>query len=95
VPPGSYSGMENDSFETIAYTAFVTANAKVSDDIVYKVTKATYDPASHDFIVTSVRAWKIGLEATKKDGFLKQMAALGMELHPGAARYWKERGLLK
>ena len=28
-------------------------------------------------------------------GFLKQMAGFDMELHPGAARYWKERGILK
>lgn len=96
VPPGSYSGMENEGFETVAYTIFVTANAdKVSDDLAYKVTKATYDDASREFLINSFKAWEIGLNATKKGDFLKQMAAFGLKLHPGAARYWKERGMIK
>ena len=96
VAPGSYSGMEKEGFETIAYTIFLIANAgKVSDDLAYKVTKATYDDASRDFIVNSFKAWQIGLNASKKSAFLEQMSAFGLKLHPGAARYWKERGLLK
>lgn len=95
VPPGSYAGMEDEGFQTIAYTIFVTANADVPEDLVYKVTKATYDPASRDFIINAFKSWKIGLDASNKDGFLKQMAGFGMKVHPGAARYWKERGLLK
>lgn len=94
VPPGSYSGMEDKSFETVAYTIFVTANASLPDDLVYRVTKATYDQKSHDFLVNAFKGWAIGLKATESDDFLKQMKAFGMELHPGAARYWKERGLI-
>jgi hypothetical protein len=94
VPPGSYTGMESEPFDTVAYTIFVTANATVSDETVYKVTRATYDDGSRDFMITSFKAWKTGLDAAKKDGFIKQMAGFGMQLHPGAARYWKERGLI-
>jgi len=94
VPAGSYAGMEDQSFETVAYTAFVVANAGVDDDLVYKVTKATYDGANRDFLVTSMKAWGIGLDAAKEVGFLDQMKAFGLEIHPGAARYWKERGLI-
>ena len=95
VPAGSYTGMENEAFDTVAYTIFVTANADVSDELVYKVTKATYDPDSRNFMVSAFKSWQIGLDASQNDGFLKQMAGFNMELHPGAARYWKERGLLK
>lgn len=95
VPPGSYSGMEKEGFDTVAYTIFVTVNAKVSDDLVYKVTKATYDDSSRDFIINSFKAWQIGLNSSKTNAFLNQMAAFGLKLHPGAARYWKERGLIK
>jgi TRAP transporter TAXI family solute receptor len=94
VPPGSYNGMEDESFETVAYTIFVTANANLSDDLVYRVTKATYDQSSHDFLVNAFKGWAIGLKAIENTGFLDQMKSFGMELHPGAARYWKERGLL-
>lgn len=94
VPPGSYNGMEDEGFETVAYTIFVTANANLSDDLVYRVTKATYDPASHDFLVNAFKAWGVGLKAVENDDFIHQMEAFGMELHPGAAKYWKERGLI-
>jgi hypothetical protein len=94
VPAGSYTGMEEESFETVAYTAFVVANASVDEEVVYKATKATYDEASRDFIVTAMGAWRIGLDAAKEVGFLDQMKAFGLEIHPGAARYWKERGLM-
>ena len=95
VPPGSYSGMEKEGFDTIAYTIFVTVNAKVSDDLVYKVTKATYDDSSRAFMVNAYKSWGIGLDAAKKNAFLGQMDGFGLEVHPGAARYWKERGLIK
>jgi TRAP transporter TAXI family solute receptor len=94
VPAGSYSGMEKEAFDTIAYTIFATANAKVDDDLVYKVTKATYDDANSKFVVNSYKAWQIGLDAAKKKDFLAQMKSFGLKLHPGAARYWKERGLM-
>lgn len=94
VPPGSYTGMEDQGFETVAYTIFVTANSDLSDDLVYRVTKATYDDSNHDFLVNAFKGWGIGLKAIENDDFLHQMKAFGMELHPGAARYWKERGLI-
>lgn len=94
VAAGSYSGMEKESFDTIAYTIFATANAKVSDDLVYKVTKATYEDSSRQFIVNSYKAWQIGLDAAKKKTFIEQMKSFGLKLHPGAERYWKERGLM-
>ena len=95
VPPGSYSGMEDREINTVAYTIFVATNANVSEDLVYRVTKATYDDDSHDFLVNAFKSWNIGLEASKSRGFIDQMQAFGMELHPGAARYWKERGLIE
>ena len=85
---------DDESFDTVAYTAFVVANADVDEDLVYKVTKATYDCASRDFLVNSIKAWGIGLDAAEDGGFLEQIKAFGLELHPGAARYWKERGLM-
>lgn len=94
VKPGSYSGMENESFETVAYTIFVTANANVPEDVVYRVTKATYDPGSRDFLINAFKPWRIGLDAVKDKRFIEQMEAFGMELHAGAKRYWEEVGLI-
>jgi TRAP transporter TAXI family solute receptor len=93
VKAGSYKGMESEPFDTVAYTIFVTANAGLSSDVVYKVTKATYGSANREFIVNAFKAWRIGFEAIKDKGFLDQMKAFGMALHPGAAKYWSEAGL--
>lgn len=93
VKPGSYTGMEDEAFETVAYTIFVTANASVPDDVVYRITKATYGPDNRQFIVSAFKAWRIGFEASKNRGFLDQMKGFGMALHPGAAKYWAEAGL--
>ncbi len=93
VPAGSYKGMENEPFETVAYSIFVTVNADVSDDVVYRVTKATYE-SEKEFIVNSFKAWRIGYEAAKSKEFLAQMDGFGLELHPGAAKYWAEVGLI-
>jgi hypothetical protein len=95
VPAGSYPGMENETFDTVAYTVFATTNAKSSDEMVYAFTKATYDPASREFLVSAMKSLGAGLDSAQNDGFLKQMASFGLELHPGAERYWKERGLIK
>ncbi len=95
VKAGSYNGMEDESFDTVAYTIFVTANANVPDDVVYRVTKATYGPDNRDFIVNSFKAWRIGFAAAENAGFLDQMKGFGMELHPGAKKFWTEVGLIK
>lgn len=93
IKPGSYNGMEKESFDTVAYTIFVAVNAKVPDDVVYRVTKATYGPEQRDFIVNAYKPWRVGFEQVKGRGFLNQMKAFGMQLHPGAAKYWAEAGL--
>jgi TRAP transporter TAXI family solute receptor len=94
VPAGSYPGMENESFETVAYAVFATVNVKASDDMVYKFAKATYDEANREYLLAASRSLGAGLNAAKTDTFLKQMTGFGLELHPGAVRFWKERGLI-
>ena len=95
VPAGSYPGMEDETFTTVAYAVFAVANAKASDDMVYKFTKATYDPENSEYLVNASKSLGIGLKSAADKDFLPQMAAFGLEMHAGAARYWKERGVIK
>jgi TRAP transporter TAXI family solute receptor len=95
VPAGSYTGMENETFTTVAYSVFSTANENAPAEMVYQFAKATYDPANRDFLVSASKSLGIGLDAAKDTGFLDQMKSFGLALHPGAARYWKEVGLIK
>jgi len=88
-----YDGMKGKSFKTVAYTIFVVANDKVSNDVIYEVAKRTYDTKNRMFLINVFKGWKIGLDmAAQSDEFLKQMKSFKLKIHPGAARYWKERG---
>jgi uncharacterized protein len=88
----SYKGMEKQKFTTVAYMSMVVSNKSVSDDIVYEVTRHSYDPKNHDLLVNISVGWKDGLEQAKDPKFLEIMKLNGMKIHPGAARYWKEKG---
>jgi TRAP-type uncharacterized transport system substrate-binding protein len=65
---------------------------KVSADVVYEICKYFYDPKNREFILSVYRPLRDGLDTAQSDGFLKQMKAFNLKVHPGAARYWKERG---
>lgn len=84
VPAGTYEGQTAD-VATVAVGNFLITHADVSDDIAYQMTKQLFEnlPA---------------LSAAHKaaDGLKMEDALVGMPvpLHPGAERYFKEKGLL-
>ncbi len=82
IEAGTY-GLASD-VKTVAVMAMLTANSKLSEDTVYQVTKAIFENTA-----------QIG---HAKGAFIKAETALegmGIELHPGAAKYFKEKGLSK
>lgn len=82
IPAGSY-GLPTD-VKTVAVMAMLTANAKVSEDTIYQVTKAIFE--------------NTGQIGHAKGAFIKAETALngmGIDLHPGAAKYFKEKGISK
>ena len=84
--------LEGKKFQTVAYTIFAVANEKVPNDVIYEVTRRVYDKANRDFLINVFKGWKIGLDFASKSGeFIKQMKNFNMNLHPGAARYWKTK----
>lgn len=87
-----YEGMKGKKIKTIAYKVFLVAHDKVPADVVYEVTKHFFDAKNREFILNVYRPLKDGLDTAQNDGFLKQMKAFNLKVHPGAARYWKERG---
>lgn len=86
--PGAYAGQVQDAPVTSMNTAVgIAVHADVSDDVVYSMTKAFWDNIDQ---VTSDAPWAKALDiefAASKRGL--------MELHPGAARYYKEAGAVK
>jgi TRAP transporter TAXI family solute receptor len=71
----------------IAFDMVMITNAKTSDDVVYKLAKALHDN-KQDLVATFP---PFGL--FQPQNMAKPLQ--GVELHPGAMKYYKEAGLLK
>jgi hypothetical protein len=71
----------------IAFDMVMITNAKVSDDVVYRVAKALHDN-KQDLVATFP---PFGL--FQPQGMAKPL--IGVPMHPGAAKYYREAGLMK
>lgn len=87
IPAGSYKGQDAE-IKTVAVANMLIVNNNVPDDVVYNLVKAMYD--NRDTLVASHSAMKA---FTLADG-LKGITGV-VELHPGAAKFFKEKGVLK
>ncbi len=85
IPGGIYSG-NPEPVKTYGVRATVVTSAKVSDDVVYNLVKAVFDNFD-DF--KKLHPAFANLEP-------KEMVKAGLSapLHPGAAKYYKEKGWL-
>ncbi|HEU5395331.1 MAG TPA: TAXI family TRAP transporter solute-binding subunit [Candidatus Methylomirabilis sp.] len=84
IPKGTYPGVEEDVTTFGTYTHLI-ARADLSEDLVYRITKALHKHAGD--LGNVVQAVK-GLD-------LKEMAFdVGVPYHPGAAKYYREAGVL-
>ena len=88
IEPGQYQGQANtEAVKAWNTSVGVAIRADLDEEIVYKVTKAFWDNLGQ---ITSDAPWAKALDveyAAAKRGL--------MELHPGAARYYEEAGVLK
>lgn len=85
IPANTYPGQSYD-VSTIAVQNFLVTREGVSTDTVYKMTKSMFE--NLDQMVAAHAAAK----AINKE---KAISSLPAPLHPGAAKYYKEAGLLK
>jgi TRAP transporter TAXI family solute receptor len=85
IPANTYTG-QNAAVPTAAIKNFLVTHTGVPNDIVYAMTKATFD--NLDILVAAHSAAK----GIVRDEAIK---SLPVPLHPGAERYYREVGLLK
>jgi len=85
IPANSYKGVTTD-VKTAAVNAVLIAHPKLSDDVVYSLTKALFENQAE---LASAHA--------KGKVLSLQGAVVGVSIpfHPGAAKYYKEKGVLK
>ena len=85
IPANTYKGQDKD-VPTAAVINFLVTSSAVSDDLAYQMTKLVYDSLPELY---SAHAAAHGIKL--------ETAAMGspVPLHPGAIRYFKEKGLIK
>jgi len=85
IPTGTYRGQDAD-VETAAIGNFLVTQSGVKPDLVYNMTKALFENLGQ------MAAAHNAAKAIKLEDALKGMP---VPLHPGAERYYREKGLIK
>ncbi len=90
IPGGVYEGVENDSL-TPAVSALLVVSADQDEELIYGITKAMWNKNTRTLLDNGhAKGKQITLE-TALDG----VSALGVPMHPGAEKFYKEAGMLK
>jgi len=87
VPAGTYKGVDYDSPSFQDSTLWV-ANSKVSADVVYKLLSIIYTDEGLKHMVEQKKTFK---HMSLKTGATNIVTPF----HPGAEKFWKEKGMLK
>jgi TRAP transporter TAXI family solute receptor len=85
IPANTYTGQDKD-VPTAAVVNYLVTSSAVSDDLAYQMTKLVYESLP-ELANSHIAGKEIKLET----------AAMGspVPLHPGAIRFYKEKGLIK
>lgn len=86
VPAGTYKGVDYDTPSFQDSTLWV-ANNKVPDDVVYKMLSLIFTDEGLAHMVSQKKTFKA---MSVKDG----VKGIVTPLHPGAMKFWKEKGVL-
>jgi TRAP transporter TAXI family solute receptor len=86
VPAGTYKGVDEDS-PSFQDSALWVANAEVPDDVVYKMLSTIYTEEGLAHMRSQKKTFKEMAVETGINGIVTP-------LHPGAEKFWKEKGLL-
>ncbi len=84
IPAGTYRGVDYD-VETYAVTATVITNRNVADDVVYDMVKAVFE---------NLEELKASHAAFRHLNPEEMLQGLSAPFHPGAEKYYRERGWL-
>ena len=85
IPKGTYTGQDTD-IATAAVVNYLVTRSDLSDNLAYQMTKVTYESVA-DLTAAHQAASDIKLSAA--------LDGMPIPLHPGAEKYFREKGVLK
>lgn len=84
IPAGTYPGI--GKIETVKSRALWIVNDAQGQALIYEITRALFEPGNAQALQTNPSARRISLDSAARD--------LPAPLHPGAERFYRERGKL-
>jgi uncharacterized protein len=81
IPGGTYSKLDSD-IETVAVRAMLVTRSDIPEDTVYELTKAIFENTDQ---ISHAKGELISAE--------NALQGMGIDLHPGAAKYFEEKGI--
>ena len=90
IPGGVYEGISND-VHTPAVSALLVVSSDQSEELIYGITKALWNDNTRTLLDNGHAKGK----QIRPETALNGIKELGVPLHPGAEKYYKEVGLLK
>jgi TRAP transporter TAXI family solute receptor len=87
IPDGTYKGI--GAVKSVAVGAHLVTSAKLPEDLIYRITKAMWSDKTRAVLDAGHAKGKVIRKETALSG------VGGVPLHPGAAKFYKEAGLLK
>lgn len=84
IPAGTYKGQDKD-VETVAVINYLVTHSDVSDDMAYQMTKLLFE---------NLPAMEAAHKAAQDIKLEKALEGMPIPLHPGAERFYKEKGLM-
>ena len=86
IPAGSYPGVDTDT-PSLTFSAVWLTNAEIDSDLVFAITQSLWNPSTGRLLTgAEVIGKRIQLD--------RALTGLPVPLHPGAARFYRERGML-
>jgi len=86
IPAGTYEGV--DATNTVAVGAQWFTSAKEDEELIYNITKALWNKESRKLL-------DVGHAKGKSITAESALSGVGVPLHPGAEKFYKEAGLIK
>lgn len=89
IPGGAYSGME-ETAAVPGVPSYMVVSSDVSEALIYEVTRAIFSPHARKVLDRSHRKARLITLESALDG----IGGIGIPLHPGAERFYRETGMI-
>lgn len=90
IPAGTYPGVNYD-VDTLAVSGMLITHANQPEELIYQITKALWSDTARKLLDSGHPKGKAITVETALDG----IEGIGVPLHPGAERFYKEIGMIK